>query len=248
MKPLAIIAGTGLYDFPGLENAEDLNMCNRWGEVSSAIRRGTVEGRQVCFMTRHGRNHKIPPHEINYRANIQALHDLGCEDVIAITAVGGINRGLKNADLAIPDQLIDYTWGRSSTFFEKNLEDVVHVDFGEPYCPNLRDGLGQAACKMGIQVPMQMTYGATQGPRLETRAEIDRMERDGCDLVGMTGMPEAVLARELGMNYANLSVVVNMAAGRSPGPITMDDIRLTLNDGMAKVTKLLKLYLMKNSA
>jgi 5'-methylthioinosine phosphorylase len=215
---LAVIGGTGVYAFPGLEHPVRHEITTRWGAPSSAIVAGKVEGRPVAFLARHGEDHGIAPHRINYRANIAALYEMGCRRAVAINAVGGIRDDMAPRVLAIPDQLIDYTSGRAASFCDAEGEAVLHVEFGEPYSPALRRDLLAAAATAGIEVVGGGCYGATQGPRLETRAEIERMRRDGCDLVGMTGMPEAALARELGMEYACVAVVANWAAGCGPTP------------------------------
>ncbi len=215
---IAIIGGTGVYAFPGLEQAVRHEVATRWGSPSSAIVTGRVGGRPVAFLARHGEDHGIAPHRINYRANIAALYDMGARRAIGINAVGGIRDDMAPRVLAVPDQLIDYTCGRAASFCDADGEAVLHVEFGDPYSPTLRSDLLAAAVAAGIEVVDGGCYGATQGPRLETRAEIERMRRDGCDLVGMTGMPEAVLARELGMEYACIAVVANWAAGCGPAP------------------------------
>jgi 5'-deoxy-5'-methylthioadenosine phosphorylase len=201
---------------------------------------GSLCGREVVFLARHGDRHTIPPHRVNYRANLWALKHLGISRVISVCAVGGITQAAGPGVILIPDQVIDYTWGRAHTLFEDSLDAVTHIDFTEPYCEELRQELLVAAGRAGIEVLDKGTYGATQGPRLETAAEIDRMERDGCDIVGMTGMPEASLARELGLCYAACAVSANAAAGRGAGPITMTEIEATLVDGMARVMRILE--------
>ncbi|WIG54997.1 MAG: 5'-methylthioadenosine phosphorylase [Rhodanobacteraceae bacterium] len=228
---LAIIGGTGVYAFPGLQHAQRHRVSTRWGEPSSAIVTGEVQGRRVAFLARHGEGHTIAPHRINYRANIDALHELGVHRVIGVNAVGGIRDDMGPRVLAIPDQLIDYTAGRASSFCDADGEAVLHAEFGEPYTESLRRGLLSAARRAGIAVIDGGCYGATQGPRLETRAEIARLRRDGCDLVGMTGMPEAALARERGIDYACIAVVANWAAGCGPdpdAPISLDEIHAHL--------------------
>jgi purine nucleoside phosphorylase len=182
----------------------------------------------------------LPPHKINYRANLWALHRIGVRQVIAVAAVGGIREDMTPGVLAFPDQLVDYTWGRHCTFFEDNLSHVTHIDFTEPYCGELRTRLIRAARALDIEARESCTYAATQGPRLETAAEIRKLERDGCDLVGMTGMPEAALARELEMRYAACAVVANRAAGKAPGEITMAEIERNLLVGMNQVKALLE--------
>lgn len=231
LPDLAIIGGTGVYAFPGLGHPVRHEVATRWGAPSSAIAAGEVEGRTVAFLARHGETHAIAPHRINYRANIAALHELGCRQVVGINAVGGIRDDMAPRVLAIPDQLIDYTCGRAASFSDADGEAVLHVEFGDPYSRSLRRALLSAAAAAGIEVVDGGCYGATQGPRLETRAEIERMRRDGCDLVGMTGMPEAALARELGMEYACLAVVANWAAGCGPdpdAPISLEEIHAHL--------------------
>jgi 5'-methylthioinosine phosphorylase len=228
---LAVIGGTGVYALPGLQRAGRHQVSTRWGDPSSAIVVGDVKGKRVAFLARHGEGHTIAPHRINYRANIDALHELGARRVIGVNAVGGIRDDLGPRVLAVPDQLIDYTTGRVSSFCDGDGEAVLHAEFGEPYTESLRRGLLEAARRAGVAVVAGGCYGATQGPRLETRAEIARMRRDGCDLVGMTGMPEAALARERGMDYACIAVVANWAAGCGPdpdAPISLDEIHAHL--------------------
>ncbi|HXH02060.1 MAG TPA: S-methyl-5'-thioinosine phosphorylase [Candidatus Competibacteraceae bacterium] len=237
---LAIIGGTGLTSLEGLEITGREVVSTPYGEPSGPLTHGKLFQREVVFLPRHGHHHTIPPHRINYRANIWALKHIGVERIIAVAAVGGITAEMAPGRLVFPDQIIDYTWGRYHTFFEENLEQVVHVDFTAPYCPQLRQALIQAARAAQLGASERGTYGATQGPRLETAAEIARMERDGCDIVGMTGMPEAALARELKLSYATCAVVVNWAAGKSAGPITMDEIQQHLQVGMGKVRTLLQ--------
>jgi 5'-deoxy-5'-methylthioadenosine phosphorylase len=240
MAELAIIGGTGLTRLKNLEIERREVMHTPYGEPSGPLTIGTLCGRDVVFLARHGYGHTIPPHRVNYRANLWALHAHGVQRVIGVCAVGGIHADLTPAAVVIPDQIIDYTWSRDHTFFETDLSEVTHVDFTEPYCRALRERLIASAGRAGVGVLTSGTYGATQGPRLETAAEIDRMERDGCDMVGMTGMPEAALARELGLCYAVVAVSANDAAGRSPGPIEMAAIEQNLKTGMARVRAILE--------
>jgi len=224
---LAVIGGTGLYPLATLEDVEPHQPVTRYGAPSGPVRVGNLGGRRVAFLARHGEGHSLPPHQINYRANLAALHALGARRVLALNTVGGITERFGPRVLACPDQLIDYTWGRVSTLCEEPGTEVLHVDFGEPYSRTLRSGVIAAAARAGVDLVDGGCYGATQGPRLETRAEIARMRRDGCDLVGMTGMPEAGLARELGLDYACLAIVANWAAGAGPDPdevITLQDV------------------------
>jgi 5'-methylthioinosine phosphorylase len=240
MAELAIIGGTGLTRLKNLEIERREVMHTPYGEPSGALTIGTLCGKDVVFLARHGYGHTIPPHRVNYRANLWALKEHGVQRIIAVCAVGGIRADIVPAAVVIPDQIIDYTWSRDHTFFETDLTAVTHIDFTEPYCRELRERLISSAHRAGVDVLTSGTYGATQGPRLETAAEIDRLERDGCDMVGMTGMPEAALARELELCYAVCAVSANDAAGRSPGPIEMADIEQNLNTGMARVRAILE--------
>ncbi|MBS0569248.1 MAG: S-methyl-5'-thioinosine phosphorylase [Proteobacteria bacterium] len=210
---LAIIGGTGLYAFPGLENVGREAIATPFGAPSGEIVVGSLAGKRVAFLARHGETHTIAPHRVNYRANVWALHHLGARRVIGVNAVGGITQKMGPRVLAVPDQIIDYTHGRLDSFCDVEGTKVEHIDFSEPYSAGLRAEVLTAAARARIDVIDGGCYGATQGPRLETRAEIARMRRDGCDLVGMTGMPEAALARELEIDYACLALVANWAAG-----------------------------------
>jgi 5'-methylthioinosine phosphorylase len=240
MSKIAIIGGTGLTSLQGLEITGREIIQTPYGEPSGILVRGIYCGQEVMFLPRHGPGHTIPPHKVNYRANIWALKEVGVSNVIAVNAVGGIRLDMEPGALVIPDQIIDYTWSRINTYFEDSLQNVVHVDFTDPYCDSLRQHLLEGARQAGQEVIDGATYGATQGPRLETTAEIDRLERDGCHVVGMTGMPEAVLARELELCYASISLVVNRAAGRGEGEITMAEIDKCLKSAIKKVRKLLE--------
>ncbi len=226
---LAVIGGTGLYKLAALDGVKTLEGGTIYGEPSGPLRIGTVAGKRVAFLARHGEGHSLPPHRVNYRANLQRLKDIGAKRVLAINAVGGITDHYGPRVIGCPDQIIDYTWGRISTICEEPDTEVVHVDFSEPYSASLRRAVLDAAGRSGIAMVNGGCYGATQGPRLETRAEIARMRRDGCDLVGMTGMPEAGLARELGLDYACLALVANWAAGCG------DSVEITLEEVLANV-------------
>ena len=210
--------------------------------ADSSLRK-QLEGRRVAFLARHGEGHALPPHKINYRANLAAIKALGATRVLALNTVGGIGERFGPRVLACPDQLIDYTWGRISTLCEEPGSDVLHVDFGDPYTPSLRARVIAAAAQGGVALVEGGCYGATQGPRLETKAEIARMRRDGCDLVGMTGMPEAGLARELRLDYACLAIVANWAAGAGPNVdevITLQDVLDNVRAAMDGVPRLLR--------
>lgn len=210
---LAVIGGSGLYRFPGLENTSRHSVDTPYGPASGDIVVGDFSGRRLAFLARHGESHTLPPHRVNYRANLWALHSLGARKIIGVNAVGGIRADMGPRVIVVPDQIIDYTHGRYTSFCDVEGAEVRHIDFSEPYTESLRRELLGAAARASVAVLDGGCYGATQGPRLETRAEIARMKRDGCDLVGMTGMPEAVLARELDLAYACLALVANFAAG-----------------------------------
>lgn len=210
---LAVIGGTGVYKLAQLDDVQTHEVSTRFGSPSGPVRVGTLLGQRVAFLARHGEGHSLPPHKVNYRANLAALQQIGARRVLALNTVGGITDAYGPRVLACPDQLIDYTWGRISTLCEEEGSEVLHVDFGHPYTPMWRSKVLAAARVTGVKLVDGGCYGATQGPRLETIAEIARMRRDGCDLVGMTGMPEAGLARELGLDYACLAIVANWAAG-----------------------------------
>ena len=240
MSELAIIGGTGLTRLHQLEIERREVVHTPYGEPSGALTFGTLCGKSVVFLARHGYGHTIPPHMVNYRANLWALKEQGIRRVIAVCAVGGIREDMEPSAIIIPDQIIDYTWSRNHTFFESDLKEVTHIDFTEPYSATMREALLAAAGEAGVAVMPHGTYGASQGPRLETAAEIDRMERDGCHMVGMTGMPEAALARELGLDYAVIAVSANAAAGRGDSAISMAMIEKNLADGMEKVRLILE--------
>lgn len=231
---LAIIGGTGLYALDELSDVERRTVDTRWGAPSDVITIGTWNGCRVAFLARHGREHQIAPHRVNYRANLAALKELGARTVIGVNAVGGVRADMPPQALVLPDQLIDYTDGRASSFSDAAGETVVHIDFSEPYSAALRAALAAAAKSAGVALVGDGCYGCTQGPRLETIAEVRRLQRDGVDLIGMTGMPEAALAREAGLDYACLAVVANWAAGIGGSePISLDEIYAHLKVGMA---------------
>ena len=238
---LAVIGGSGLLRLAGLEAPRRKVVRTPYGKPSAALTFGTMRGRPVVFLARHGDRHTLAPHEINYRANLWALHASRAENVVSVASVGGIRADLGPGALALPDQIIDYTHGRESTFSPLGGSGVTHIDFTHPYCEALRQRLAAAARAAGEPVAAGGTYAATQGPRLETAAEITRLERDGADMVGMTGMPEAALARELGLCYAALAVVVNHAAGRgaSAREISQADIEFVARGTMTRVQGML---------
>lgn len=241
---IAIIGGTGLAELDGLQLEDAETVTTPWGEPSGPLLFGRFGTAPVVFLARHGQPHRMPPHQVNYRANLWALREAGVEQVLAINAVGGIHPDAGPTKLIVPDQIIDYTHGRPHTFFEGDqLEHVTHIDFTDPYDRVLREGLIAAARACAIDVVTGGVYGCTQGPRLETAAEIRRLERDGCDLVGMTAMPEAALAAELGLRYACLALSVNWAAGKTETIITMEEIKDAIERGMGDVRSTLQRFL-----
>nr|WP_188661666.1 S-methyl-5'-thioinosine phosphorylase [Arenimonas soli] len=241
---LAVIGGTGLYRLAALTGVQAVEGDTPYGAPSGPVRVGQLAGRRVGFLARHGEGHSLPPHRVNYRANLWRLKDLGARRVLAVNTVGGITDAWGPQVLGLPDQLIDYTWGRTSSFWDGEGGEVLHVDFGEPYTPSLRAAVLAAANKAGVALVDGGCYGATQGPRLETRAEIARMRRDGCDLVGMTGMPEAGLARELGLDYACLAIVANWAAGcGDAAEITLEEVLANVEAASAGLPGLLEALL-----
>jgi 5'-deoxy-5'-methylthioadenosine phosphorylase len=241
MTTVAIIGGSGLTNLKNLRITRREVIRTPYGEPSAPMVFGQLGGQEAVFLPRHGAGHTIPPHEVNYRANIWAIKQTGVNKVIAVNAVGGISSDyLASGTLVIPDQVIDYTYGRAHTFFGSEHKKVTHVDFTHPYCEELRQTVIQAAAGAKMKVMGRGTYGATQGPRFESAAEIRRMERDGADIVGMTGMPEAGLARELELCYASISLVVNPAAGKARDAISIREIEKNLESGMASVRSLLE--------
>jgi 5'-methylthioinosine phosphorylase len=237
---LAVIGGTGLYQFPGLENVTRRSVETPYGETSAPVVCGELAGRPIAFLARHGEGHSVPPHRVNYRANVWALHSLGARCVVGVNAVGGIRADMGPRVVAIPDQIIDYTHGRYTSFCDADGAEVKHIDFSEPYTAGLRHALLAAAARADVAVVDGGCYGATQGPRLETRAEIARMRRDGSDLVGMTGMPEAALARELELEYACIALIANWAAGcGDEAEISLDEIFANLREATAAVPRII---------
>ena len=234
---LAIIGGSGLTTLSNLDVSHREVVRTPFGEPSGALVFGQIGGKPAVFLPRHGYGHSIPPHMVNYRANMWALHHHEVTGIISVASVGGIRADLQPGDIVLPDQIIDYTWGRKSTFFDGVGSPVTHVDFTEPYDADLSRRIAEAASGLSIPVKVGSVYAATQGPRLESAAEINRLERDGADIVGMTGMPEAVLARELGVPYAAISVIANHAAGRgsSANGIHFESLEHVLHEAMGRV-------------
>lgn len=239
---LAILGGSGLTQLANLTETRRISARTAFGEPSGPLTLGRIGGCEVVFLARHGDTHGIAPHQVNYRANIQALKDAGATQIASVATVGGIRREFGPGVLVVPHQIIDYTWGRASTFFEGPGAKVTHIDFTEPYSATLRRNILAAAKACGEAVADGGCYGTTQGPRLETAAEIARMERDGVDLVGMTGMPEAALAREAGLEYAAIAVVANHAAGKgdSAHAISLAAIETVVEQAMQRVRRILE--------
>jgi len=242
---LAIIGGSGFYHL-NTANSAEYNAQNEYLDLSTPfakepirLNKETLNTTSVYFIPRHGVDHNLPPHKINYRANLWALKEAGVRKIIAVNAVGGISPQMSPGSLVIPDQLIDYTWGRDHSFFDglNSLHD--HIDFTHPYDAQLRELLLNEAKILNLSVFSKACFACTQGPRLETAAEIQKLKGDGCDIVGMTGMPEAALARELGIAYACITLVVNPAAGLSEEKITIEKIKKVLDEGLQDVRYLL---------
>ena len=247
MTEYAVIGGTGVNQLPGLEVTAEHNPQTPYGNLSQPVTEGRLGSHKLMFLARHGVPHHLPPHRINYRANIWALRELGVTHVIAINAVGGIQTTMRPGQLVIPDQIIDYTWGREHSYFDDAGDTLKHIDFTEPYERRLRLGLIEAASALNLDCLPSGTYAATQGPRLETAAEVRRLRQDGCDVVGMTGMPEAALAQELELAYGAICMVVNPAAGISEIPITVTAMQDILMREAAVIAELLLEFLTSQS-
>jgi 5'-methylthioinosine phosphorylase len=245
MQRIAIIGGTGLTRLEGPEIVREHRIETALGQPSGPVQEGRWGNHEVLFLARHGHPHAMPPHRVNYRANLLALQELGAEAVLAVNAVGGIHPLMGAGALVVPDQIVDLTCGRETTFFDGDYRPLDHIDFTEPFDNALRQQLLAAGKACGYSLHDRAVVGVTQGPRLETAAEVNYLERIGCDLVGMTSMPEAALARELGLPYASICLVVNPAAGRSDALITMEDIRAVLDTGMDKVRDILAQTLLR---
>lgn len=240
MSKIAIIGGTGLDQLVSLQGTRSEKISTPYGEPSNALTTGNLDSNEIVFLPRHGETHNIAPHNINYRANLWALKEQGVTHIVAVNAVGGITEKMSPEKIVFPHQIIDYTYSREHTFSDENADEVIHVDFSQPYSESMREVFLRIAAEQAIQCEAEAVYGAAQGPRLETAAEIQRMQNDGCDIVGMTGMPEASLARELELEYACCALVVNWAAGKGDDEtITMEVIEQHMKLGMASVYQLL---------
>ena len=239
---LAVIGGSGLSKLSVLGEPRNVPVRTPYGDPSGPLTVGKIRGRPVVFLARHGGEHTIPPHEINYCANLWALKEQQPAGVLSVATVGSIRADLRPGSLLLPDQILDYTWGRRSTFFEGEGAKVTHIDFTEPYSGAMRKRIAAAVQSCGEKIFDGGVYATTQGPRLETAAEIDRLERDGADVVGMTGMPEAALARELGLEYAAIAVIINPAAGRgeSKHAISLERMQAVLESAMQRVRRIIE--------
>ncbi len=235
----AVIGGSGLYQ---LDEQFEIDIAQRletpYGYISAELQIGNWQGLPLAFLPRHGVNHQIPPHKINYRANLWALQSVGVSHILAANAVGGVSPQYGPQTIGLPDQIIDYTCNREHTFFDGDNGEVRHVDFTQPYSQTLRENIIIAAERQKIELVDGGVYGCTNGPRLETAAEIEKMKADGCSMIGMTGMPEAGLARELAMQYASIALVVNWCAGIENREITMDEIKFVLENGVDDIRRL----------
>ncbi len=233
----AIIGGTGVYDPGMLDNTSEKVMVTPYGEALVLV--GDYNGQAVAFLTRHGRKHTVPPHRINYRANLYALKMLGVEQIVATTAVGSLNKAMGPGHFALPDQFLDFTKHREHTFFDGEDGRVVHIDVTEPYCPRLRSTIAACAGQLGYVCHNGGTYVCAEGPRFETPAEIKMFHQLGGDLVGMTNVPEVVLAREAEMCYATISIVTNFAAGMSDSPLTHQEVLGVMKDSANRFRSLI---------
>lgn len=240
MQRLGLIGGTGLDRWGSVAKSHSISSV--YGQPSAQPTEFRIGNLQLFFLPRHGKQHQIPPHAVNYQANIDTFRQLEVEGIIAVNAVGGISSPHQPGTLMVPDQLIDYTWGRAHTFSMTGADDLLHAEFASPFSGPLRAKLLDAAHAAQLDVLDGACLGVTQGPRLETAAEIRRLKQDGCDLVGMTSMPEAALAREVGLDYASLCISANRAAGLGQEPVSMEAIETTLADAMLKVRKLLAVF------
>jgi len=237
---LAIIGGSGLYSLgEDFKLQQQVPRSTPYGETSADILLGQWQNMAIGFLPRHGPGHKVPPHRINYRANLWALNNVGVRQIIAVNAVGGISADMPPQTLAVPDQIIDYSSGREQSYFDGDDATVNHIDFSWPYSAQLRGIITEVGLQLGQPLVAAGTYAVTNGPRLETAAEIKRLKADGCNMVGMTGMPEAALARELEIEYACIALVVNWAAGIEDGVISMQEILANMEQGMQKIRQLL---------
>lgn len=236
---LGLIGGTGLNQLQGLQVAERRTLTTRYGMPAAPLHMGEFQGQPVVFLPRHGLEHRLPPHAINYRANLYALKLAGVTHIVGVAAVGGIADHLGAAEVVLPDDVLDYTWGREHSYSMSDADDLQHVECAPAYHPGLRQALLSSAQQADVVLHDGGVHAVTQGPRLESAAEVRKLQRDGADMVGMTGMPEAALALELGLPYASLAVVVNRAAGLGQGAIHAE-IEQSITQGMGKAMRVLQ--------
>ncbi|MGB9715778.1 MAG: S-methyl-5'-thioadenosine phosphorylase [Thermodesulfovibrionales bacterium] len=238
MPKIGIIGGSGLYDIPGLIIREHRKITTPFGDPSDSYIIGEYSGSEIIFLPRHGLKHQFPPHKINYRANIWGFKELGVERILSISAVGGINPVLKPGIFVVPDQIVDMTKKRESTFYDG--DEVVHIDFTEPFCPELRNIAIKAGEESGIELQKSGTYVCVDGPRLETRAEIRIFKKMDIDIVGMTVMPEATLAREAELCFACIAIVTNYAAGITGKKLTTTEVIEVMKGSLIKIESFIK--------
>jgi 5'-deoxy-5'-methylthioadenosine phosphorylase len=240
MSNIAIIGGSVLPKLFDFQMQRSELPATPFGNPASPLQYGSFAKRDIIYLNRHGIERRTAPHLVNYRANMWALHEAKIDIVIGLSVVGGIRADMTPGHIVFPNQLIDYTYGRPSSCYEEDFDYTKHIDFTHPYCPELHKVLIQAAQELHLDFTDDATYGVTQGPRFETIAEINRMERDGCDIVGMTAMPEALLARELNMRYTSIALVASKAAGRVDGlSISLDDMKTVIDDSLDQIHQLL---------
>lgn len=243
-----IIGGTGLTQLDNLEIIRRQIVRTPYGDASQPLIFGKLAGVDVVFLARHGGGHTIPPHAINYRANIWALHSVGVRSLLAVATVGAIDKSFSAGDIVLPHQVIDYTHGRENSYYDGIERPVMHIDFTHPYADKMRNACKQSASNVGQPIHNGGVYACVQGPRLETAAEIDRYERDGASIIGMTGMPEAALARELEIEYAAVCPVANAAAGRGESAqsiqydVMMERLKVTMGKVRALINETVKTY------
>ncbi len=237
MPKIGIIGGSGVYEIPGIRFIREVSLKTPFGSPSDTYKILNLSEKDVVFLPRHGADHSIPPHKINYRANLWGFRELDVKRILSIGATGGINKAFQPGDILILDQVIDMTRNRTSTFYEK--DKVVHVDFTDPYCPELRKAYIETSHELHIKLHKKGTYICSEGPRLESRAEIRFFSAIGADVVGMTGMPEACLARELELCYSGITIVTNYAAGIKRQRLTISEVIDTMNKASEKLNMLL---------
>lgn len=235
---IAVIGGSGVYSLDFIDSPQKQEVDTPYGKSPEVIT-GEIENKGVAFMPRHGGGHGTPPHKINFRANLWALKELGAERVLATTAVGSLNPDIEPGEFVLLDQFLDFTKNRSLTFYEGGEEGVVHVDMTEPYCPELREVLQETAEDLDIPVHASGTYACTEGPRYETAAEIQMLNQLNADVVGMTNVPESVLARELEMCYSTVSIITNFAAGISDEKLTHEEVSKIMSENIERVKELI---------